>query len=371
MTSPPRAAGFTITPSIASDLLRIEAARSLVDQTPLSPAAEAELRFRARVRSSHFSTHIEGNRLTLEEAGAVIADRQAEIPGRARDVSEVRNYCDALLCVEERAMMMRPLSDIMIRRFHRFAMKGDALDPTPFRKTQISILSQFDGILFYYPPNPEDLEELVSALVTWAEDAWTKGMSPLLLAGIVHHEFAAIFPFDEGNERCSHLIDRFILHRGGYGLKGLLSIEAELAQDTKRYSRELNCPPSCSYYEGRKEVDVTSWLEYFVSSLADGFEMALLEAKSCNLEDPEALFRLDHHKKSLLCCVLRKETITAPEAARELHLSEYMARKLLRTLMDDGWLQVTEPSRRVREYGLSVKYRQCIGNASGVMKDEP
>jgi len=68
------------------------------------------------------------------------------------------------------------------------------------------------------------------------------------------------------------------------------------------------------------------WLEYNVSSLADGIDMALLEAKSCNLEDPEALFRLDHHAKSILCCVLRKETITAPEAARELHLSEYMIR---------------------------------------------
>ena len=52
---------FTLTPAIARGLMQIEAARALVDHTPLSPAAEIELRSRARVRAAHFSTFIEGN----------------------------------------------------------------------------------------------------------------------------------------------------------------------------------------------------------------------------------------------------------------------------------------------------------------------
>jgi hypothetical protein len=59
--------------------MQIEAARVLVDHTSLTPAAEAVLRARARVRAAHFSTFIEGNRLTLDEAKTVIADERAEI----------------------------------------------------------------------------------------------------------------------------------------------------------------------------------------------------------------------------------------------------------------------------------------------------
>jgi Fic family protein len=81
---------YTLTPAIARGLMQIEAARALVDHTPLTPAAEAEIRARARVRAAHFSTFIEGNRLTLEEAKQVIADEHAEIAGRERDVLEVR-----------------------------------------------------------------------------------------------------------------------------------------------------------------------------------------------------------------------------------------------------------------------------------------
>lgn len=41
-----------------------ETARAVVERTSLLPAVEEELRRRARVRSTHFSTRIEGNRLT-------------------------------------------------------------------------------------------------------------------------------------------------------------------------------------------------------------------------------------------------------------------------------------------------------------------
>jgi hypothetical protein len=39
-----------------------------LEHTPLPPAAQEELRRKARLRSTHYSTRIEGNRLTLAEA---------------------------------------------------------------------------------------------------------------------------------------------------------------------------------------------------------------------------------------------------------------------------------------------------------------
>lgn len=48
-------------------------------------------------------------------------------------------------------------------------------------------------------------------------------------------------------------------------------------------------------------------------------------------------------------------------------LSERMARVLLSEWATQGWLTVSEPSRKKRSYELSAVYRQVIGNpgASG------
>jgi hypothetical protein len=61
-----------------------------------------------------------------------------------------------------------------------------------------------------------------------------------------------------------------------------------------------------------------------------------------------------------------KETITAPNVAKELGLSERMARNLLTGWVEDGWLEVANPSRRARAYSLSAKYRQYIESSSAM-----
>ena len=115
---------FAITPSIARGLMQIEAARALVDHTPLSPPAEAELRAHARVQAAHYSTFIEGNRLTLAQAEQVVADEKVQIAGRERDVSEVRNYWIALLRVEEWAEKKKPLTEELIKRLRALVEIG-------------------------------------------------------------------------------------------------------------------------------------------------------------------------------------------------------------------------------------------------------
>ena len=122
---------FTLTPAIARGLMQIEAARALVDHTPLSPAGQAELRAQARVQAAHYSTFIEGNRLTLAQAKLVVADEKVRIAGRERDVSEVRNYWIALLRVEEWAEKKKPLTEELIKRLHALVEKGPGPGPLP------------------------------------------------------------------------------------------------------------------------------------------------------------------------------------------------------------------------------------------------
>ena len=56
---------FTITNQILINVGKIEAAREVIENSPLVPAWEEKFREEAMVRAAHFGTHLEGNDLTL------------------------------------------------------------------------------------------------------------------------------------------------------------------------------------------------------------------------------------------------------------------------------------------------------------------
>src|SRR4030042_2550532 len=120
---------FVLTPSIAKNLMEIEAARTAVELIQVPLDIEAELRRRARIRSTHYSTRIEGNRLTLKEAEDIIEKRRVTFHGRERDVREVQNYWNALLQVEGWADKKTALTEDLLRRLHAMVMKGKREKP--------------------------------------------------------------------------------------------------------------------------------------------------------------------------------------------------------------------------------------------------
>lgn len=374
MKAPSWSPRFTLTPAIARGLMQIEAARALVEHTTIPPAAEAELRAHARVRAVHYSTFIEGNRLTMSQAKAAIADANLQIAGRERDVSEVRNYWNALLRVEDWAQKKKPLTEELIKRLHALVEVGPRAKPTPYREGQNAIKNSSTGALIYLPPEAEDVPSLMASLVAWAAEAERSGLPAPLIAGLVHYQFVTIHPYYDGNGRTARLLATFILHKGGYGLNGFFSLEEHHARDLPGYYQALTTHPHHNYYFGRSEADLTPWLEYFISTLAAVFEAVRLTAQKCAFEgrqaEPEELRRLDHRERVVLGLFASKETVTAPQVAAELGLSERMARNLLTDWVRDGWLEVADPSRRARSYSLSAKYRQYIGSLSAIVREE-
>ena len=374
MKAPSWSPRFTLTPAIARGLMQIEAARALVEHTTIPPAAEAELRAHARVRAVHYSTFIEGNRLTMSQAKAAISDANLQIAGRERDVSEVRNYWNALLRVEDWAAKKKPLTEELIKRLHALVEVGPRAKPTPYREGQNAIKNSSTGALIYLPPEAEDVPSLLASLVAWAAEAERSGLPAPLIAGLVHYQFVTIHPYYDGNGRTARLLATFILHKGGYGLNGFFSLEEHHARDLPGYYQALTTHPHHNYYFGRSEADLTPWLEYFISTLAVVFEAVRLTAQKCAFEgrqaEPEELRRLDHRERVVLGLFASKETVTAPQVAAELGLSERMARNLLTDWVRDGWLEVADPSRRARSYSLSAKYRQYIGSLSAIVREE-
>src|SRR3954463_5088607 len=291
---------YTLTPAMARRLMEIEAARAVIEQIPLPPAAVSEMRNRARLRSTHYSTRIEGNRLTLAEAEQVLAGRRVPLHGRERDVGEVRSYWKALLRVEEWAARGAELTEEPIQRIHSLG-EGRAR-PSPYRDGQNSIRDSATGALVYLPPEARDVPALMAGLVAWIRQAEDERLPPPLIAGLAHYQFVTIHPYYDGNGRTARLLATFLLQRDGYGLDGLFSLEEEHARDLISYYDSLAVHPHYNYYEGRDTADLTSWLSYFLTVLAAAFTSTKEEIVRISREgsqgEPEPLRRLDHRGRS-------------------------------------------------------------------------
>jgi Fic family protein len=362
---------YTLTPAMARGLMEIEAARTVVEQVPLPPAIQSEMRNRARLRSTHHSTRIEGNRLTLAEAEQVLAGRKLRLHGRERDIGEVRSYWKALLRVEEWAERRAELTGGLLRRIH--ALVEGRTRPTPYRDGQNTIRDSETGALVYLPPEAKEVPALMEGLAAWIRKAEAERLPSPLIAGLAHYQFVTVHPYYDGNGRTARLLATFLLQRDGYGLNGLFSLEEEHARDLQAYYGALAVHPHHNYYEGRDTADLTPWLEYFLSVLAAAFtsvkEEVLRFAREGSRGEPESLRRLDARARAVLALFARQDRITAPEVAHLLGLSDRTARLLLKGWTEDGWLVVADPSRRGRGYKLSASYRKVIGNSTAM--DEP
>ena len=353
---------YSITPSIARNLMDIEAARVVVENTPLPPAVQAELTRRARIRATHYSTRIEGNRLTLQEAEEVISNRRRQFHGRERDVAEVQNYWNALIRVEEWASKARPITEDAIKRIHAMVMNGSRSKPVPYRDGQNIIRDSLTGGIVYLPPEAPDVPFLMKEMVAWINAAEKEQVPAVIIAALAHYQFVSIHPYYDGNGRTARLLATFILHRSGYGLNGLFSLEEYHSQDLDAYYGALDVGGHHNYYMGRADADLTGWLEYFVSTLASVFSAAKGEAIRCAENgipaEPEELRKLDHRARMVIALFSKQETIISSDVAQALGLSDRMARVLLKEWVDAGWLVVVDPSKRARCYTLADAIRE-------------
>ncbi|MEA3335050.1 MAG: Fic family protein [Chloroflexota bacterium] len=360
---------YTITPAIAQQLMAIEATKAVVEHTPLPPTAQAELRRRAKIRSTHFSTRIEGNRLTLEEAKQVIHEAHT-FQGRERDVAEVRNYWEALARVETWAARGKPLSETLIQRLHAVVEHGKRARPTPYRDGQNMIRDMASGAIVFMPPEAKDVPALMRGLVNWVQAAEKGGVPAPIIAGLAHYQFVTIHPYFDGNGRTARLLATLILHRGSYGLNGYFSLEEHHARDLEGYYQALVTHPHHNYYEGRAHADLTPWLAYFIDTLAHVFRLAQEEALRLAERplppEPEVVRQLDRRARIVLGMFSRAEQITTRDVAQALSLSDRMTRNLMQDWVNAGFLEVAEPSRRKRAYRLSAIYRQYIGSFSAI-----
>jgi Fic family protein len=345
--------------------MRIEAARQAVKDLPITAAVLATLRETARLFSTHYSTMIEGNRLTQEQVTKVI-DRREHFPGRARDEKEVLGYYVALEQLEAYAASGAPLGEAQVRTLHALVMAEGRrrAKPTPYRDGQNVIRDSRTRRIVFMPPVAKDVPALMKDLVAWLGAAAQRELPCPIRAAIAHYQFATIHPYYDGNGRTARLLTTLVLHLGGYDLKGLYSLEEYYARNLSAYYEALSVGPSHNYYEGRAEADITGWLEYFCEGMADSFESVRRRAREASAggahDDATLLLDLDPRQRKALALFRGSAIVVSRDVAALFGISERAARNLLSAWVAGGFVVVTDPARKTRKYRLAEAYQALV-----------
>jgi Fic family protein len=351
---------YEITPAIAQILIRIEATKEKVAHLPLTPNVLINLRESARLRSTHFSTKIEGNRLTQEQVISVIT-KHKNIPGRERDEKEVKGYYIALSELEKWVARDIPITEHQIQLLHALVMADGKtmVKPTPYRDGQNVIYEGGTRRIVYLPPEAQDVPKLMKDLITWIKQS--NNIPAPIVAAIAHYQFATIHPYYDGNGRTARLLMSWILHKGGYGLKGLYSLEEYYAHNLGLYYDAISVGPSHNYYEGRAQTPITHWIAYACEGIAISCEKVITHMQAAQKKGESGatmlLRTLDPKQRKALELFKFHDIITAQQIGELFGFKPRTSSALCAQWIKDGFLEIVNASKKGRSYRLGKNYR--------------
>jgi len=251
---------FNITNRITAGLTRIERARGFLEAATLSDAWVREMGRRALILEAHHTTHIEGTRLTLDQAEQLLAGKPVP-EADPDDVRELLNYKKAFEFVSEYLEDSGPITEGLVREIHKRlveGVRGGAAAPGEYRKIQNYVVNSSTGETAYTPPPAHDVPIMMAELVDWLNQE--REIHPVLVSGISQFQFVHIHPFLDGNGRTSRLLSTLCLYRAGYDFKRLFTISEYYDRDRRAFYRAIQSVREAG-------MDMTGWLEYFVEGL--------------------------------------------------------------------------------------------------------
>jgi len=253
---------------MTSAITQIERARGFFEVARLSDEWIRNMGNEALIKEAHHTTHIEGTRLTLDQAerlwnGEPVPEADPD------DTIELLNYRSAFEFVSECLDSGDPITEGMIREIHKKlvqGVRGGKADPGAYRRIQNYVANSQTGEVIYTPPSAAEIPIMMSELVKWFNSDLE--IHPVLISGIAQFQLVHIHPFLDGNGRTSRLLSTLCLYKAGYDFKRLFTISEYYDRDRPTFYKTIQ-----SVREN--DMDMTGWLDYFII----GLETQMIEVK--------------------------------------------------------------------------------------------
>lgn len=330
---------YKLTDNIVSMLTSIAESKGVISRAKILPRNEIKLRRQALIRMTHSSTEIEGNALNLKQVEAIMANRKVDAP--SREVYEVENYLKALKYIDQIISEQKPVTEKTLLKVHRLVTdKTLSKDQSGhYRIRPVYVVRHqlgFTDEIVYRGPEAQKVPQLVGDLIGWLKLSKEQEINPVIVAGILHQEIAAIHPFADGNGRTARAMATLILYERGYDFRRLFALEDYYNQERGKYYEAINIGQD---YQARR-TDMTSWLEYFVKGFKEEIDnvktqvMALSSRKVSDNSGSKIYLGSDELK--LLDFLDQLGRITIKDAVDVLDSPKRTAQLKLRQLKDLG-----------------------------------
>jgi len=351
---------YTITNTMAQNLMYIQKASLLVESLPLPSSILAALKKNSREETVLLSTKIEGN--SLDEKGRRDALYHPRTSDEQQEVYNLMKAIEYLDACEERQL---PITEEFIKKLHaiiKVINQGRRSRLSEYRTEQNQVGKHNDSDWFL-PPEPSDVPILMEDLIAWVNSPSAQETPSPIKAGVVMWQLLTIHPYMDGNGRTARMIATYILRHGGLGLKGLFVLETFYDRNLKEYYKNVQMNLHHNYYFGRNDCDVTQWLEFFISGLAEVFgEAAKIVAEKSQeytAIEPELIRILDPNQRILFSqLAFRYNHASTSDLRKWLNLSDRTVREKVKQWITSGFVMPRDKGgQRIRSVVLTPEYQ--------------
>lgn len=320
---------YRLTGKLLRNITQIERLYGQIESLKIPKKLELNLTKRNLITSAYASNRIEGNPLTLPEVTNLLLDDR--VPTN-RDEKEVVNYFSILqdLAVYQH----KQFSSSLVTEFHKKLMIG--VDETAGQIRNVKVVvgrykeekGNVSLKVKHDPPHHDrksiakDLDELF----TWINA--NRDVPVSVMAGIFHHQFVYIHPFEDGNGRVCRLLTALLFIQHEYLINKYFVLDDYYDVDRQQYSDMLHSADM---------GDKTEWLEYFTDGVKYSLQGALAKYREAVLT-----LRIEEQptpkERDVLAIVQEKREVTSQMIVQRLHISRQQAHALLSGLMEKGLL---------------------------------
>ena len=279
------------------------------------------------IQSSFASNSIEGNPLSEVEVTNLILNDRTPIN---RDEKEVVNYFQILKTLSDKINKDLNLPEIL--EVHKQLMTG-VMDNAKgkIRESRIVVGRRDENNKLIIKHNPPFHTKKEITNVTQELVEWTNGSKelPILKAGIFHHQFVYIHPFEDGNGRVCRLLTAFIFLKHKYLINKYFVLDDYYDIDRILYSDSLHSADA---------GDKTEWLEYFTDGVKYSLQGALGKVET-GLTQLTFDIRPSPKEQEVLRIIQKYRQLNSADLTKELHISRQQAFNLLKSLTKKGYVE--------------------------------
>lgn len=348
---------WNYTNKIVNDLLKINQAKEVVDLLELPVSIEEEIKKESIAKRVHYSTKIEGNNLNLNEVKEVLENNK---DSHERNVLEVRNYYNALMYLNKEAENNKTITEDLILKVHNLVSGKHLTYKNSYRKDQNVVADSVSGAIVYMPPEAKDVEILIKQMIKEFNSKDSNDIPIPIKAGILAYEFVTIHPFWDGNGRCSRLLATYILKAYNYDLKGFYVMEEFYDKNIDEYYNSLQMGLHHNFYFGRNKADITEWLEYFISVMANTFEAVgnrVKEIYKNSKQEMNIIDTLDKRERWVANYIITNNKIKAKDIANHFKINLDTANNWIKRWIEKDFLKRLDDKQiRNVDYILTDKY---------------